>query len=307
MQANQNTRIEALFNLLAGADETYANLPISMALEIEKVAQGLPEFGPRKLSRRGIGTEFFESRDFRPDSDDPRKINARLSGRVGRPIIVEKEAEISQHIYLWRDPSPSMEYNGKKQASEIMMLAFAKHLAKNEERIGIIDSKGAFRGGRASQWLSEQMLDTVTVVTGRDFPVVTQKIPLNSTAALFSDFLMDPDELKDGLNHLAGLGLGGYLVMILDPEELDFTFKGHAEFRGMEGEGKAVFKRAESLRNAYLEKMEHHINSIYELGRAKGFKLIIQRTDEPLHIGLLEIYGMHPSSHTKHFNRGRKP
>jgi hypothetical protein len=149
-------KMDSFYRLLAGVDDTYKKLPINLRLQVEKISQGLTEFGPRKLHRRGVGTEFFESRDFRSDVDEPRKINARLSGRAGKPVVIEKEAEIRQHFYLWRDPSPSMDFNSaaanytKREAAEIMLLAFAKHLSKNEELIGILDRRGTYRGGKAS-------------------------------------------------------------------------------------------------------------------------------------------------------------
>ena len=70
---NKNSKLDTLFQLLAGVDETYRKIPMTLRLEIEKISQGLSEYGPRRLHRRGLGTEFFESRDFRPDSDEPRR------------------------------------------------------------------------------------------------------------------------------------------------------------------------------------------------------------------------------------------
>jgi uncharacterized protein (DUF58 family) len=289
---------QSFFGLLAGADATYSKIPQRMRLQIDKISQGLSEYGPRKLRRRGPGTEFFESRDFRPDSDDPRRINARLSARAGKPVVIEKEAEIRQHFYLWRDSSGSMEYASqkdgysKKQASEIMLLAFARHLARNEELIGILDRKGAYRGGKAQESVARKLLD-VTIIAG-DMPFPARKLPRHSTAVLFSDFLMDKEALVKGLDQLSGVGLKGFMVMVLDPEELDFNFKGHVEFEGLEGEGREKFKKAEAMKAAYQAKIKAHIDDVKGLCEAKGFRFILQRTDEPLHKGLLAIYGLSP-------------
>jgi len=295
---NGNSKLDTFFHLLAGVDETYRKIPMNMRLEIEKISQGLSEFGPRKLHRRGAGTEFFESRDFRPDVDEARRINARLSARAGRPIVIEKEAEIRQHFYLWRDSTKSMDYTSgkarynKKQSAEIMLLAFAKHLARNEELIGILDGRGVYRGGKASEQLAHQMMN-VTIMGG-DMPVVARKLPQHSTVVLFGDFLMNPDDLAKRLGNLNGLGLTGYMVMVLDPQEIDFKFKGHMEFDGMEGEGKKAFKKTETMQALYQEKMLAHIDSLQKLCVAKSFKFILQRTDEPLHGGLMAIDGLSP-------------
>ena len=295
----QNTEpLSGLYNTLAAADQTYRKLPLRMRLEIEKISQGLSEFGPRKLGRSGMGTEFFEAREFRPDADDPRKINARLSARAGRQIIIEKEAEIRQHFFLWRDATASMDYSSgradytKKQAAEIMLLAFAKHLARNEEMIGILDQKGLYRGGKAAGHLAAQLFNDVAIIAGADLPRLERRLPRHSTTILFSDFLSQPEEIDKTLAQMTRHDLKGFLVMVLDPQEITFDYKGHIKFRGIEGEGEMTLKKAEKKRDAYLEKLRTHIEKIENICRAKGFSLIIQRTDEPLQNALLSIYGL---------------
>lgn len=291
-----------IYALLAEAEEAYSMLP-NMRMEVEKVTLSLPEFGPRKLRRAGTGTEFFEARAHRPGVDS-KAPNARLSARAGRPIVVETEAEIRQHFYLWRDASASTNWKSrndlytKKQTEEIMLLALAKHLAKADELIGVLDRSGHYRGGKAPEYLASQLIprDDVTVVTG-DMPNLGRQLPRNSTAVLFSDFLMKEEDLIASLDQLNGVGLKGYLVMVLDPMEIEFKgFKGHVEFKGLEGEGRKAFKRAESMAEKYQAEISKRIEFVKNLAEGKGFKFILQRTDEPLHNGLLAIYGLAPET-----------
>lgn len=289
-----------IYTLLAEADETFSMLP-SMRLDVEKVTMSLPEFGPRKLRRAGTGTEFFEARQHRPGVDS-KAPNARLSARAGRPIVVETEAEIRQHFYLWRDASKSTNWKSrddlytKKQTEEIMLLALSKHLAKADELIGVLDRSGQYRGGKAPEYLASQLVpqDDVTVVTG-DMPSLGRQLPRNSTAILFSDFLMAEEDLIASLDQLNGVGLKGFLIMVLDPMEIKFKgVKGHVEFKGLEGEGKKAFKRAESMAEKYQAEINKRIEFVRNLAEGKGFKFILQRTDEPLHNGLLAVYGLAP-------------
>lgn len=296
MTAKDNTAAHPLMKILVQADQTYRQIPPKMRMEIEQISQSLTAFGPRKLKRRGLGTEFFEARDFRPGIDEPRKINARLSARAGRSIVVEKEAEIRHHYYLWRDASPSMDFASskslytKKEASEVMLLAFAKHLARNEEAVGVLDGKGIYHGGRASEALAHQMMD-VTILTA-DVPLLKRNLPRHSSVIMFSDFLVERENVIKGLEQFKGRNIKGYLVMVLDPQEIDFKFRGHTEFKGLEGEGKIAFKKAESLKDDYQKKIREHIEFVKTVCEAAGFKFILQRTDRPLHKGLLEIYGL---------------
>jgi len=50
--------------------------------------------------------------------------------------------------------------------------------------------------------------------------------------------------------------------------------------------------------------LEDHIRQIEKLCKAKGFKFILQRTDEPLHNGLLAIYGLSPKAPARTNLRG---
>lgn len=300
--AKDSGKLTRLYNILAGVDKTYHALPLTMRLAIQKISQGLSEFGPRRLHRAGPGTEFYEAREYQEGVDEVRSISARLSARADKLIVVDREAEIRQHIYLWRDGTPSMDYSSKpgalftkREAAEVMLLSFAKHLARNEEMVGILDREGTYRGGNASDILAQKLYD-VQIIASTEMPVIARKLPRNSTAVLFSDFFMDRETLIKGLSHITGTGLKGYLVMVLDPQEIDFTFKGHTQFEGLEGEGSRKFTKAEAIQAAYQEKMREHIADVKSICEAKGFKFIIQRTDEPLSQGLLSIYGLKPKS-----------
>lgn len=289
-------KLSDFYDVLAQADKTYAHMPLRMQLEIDKVSQGLPEHGPRKLKRAGPGSEFFEVRDFRPGIDERRHINARLTARHGKPMVIDKEAEIRQHFFLWRDASPSMEYGSqkapytKKQSAEIMLLALARHLAKNEDMIGILDKKGLYRGGKVSDLLAEHLAE-VSLLSA-DMPFVERKLPKHSTAVLFSDFMTDPDTLREGLSHLQGIDLKGMLVVVLDPQEIEFDYKGHVEFEGSEGEGEIKFEKAESMKADFQSALEEHLKTIQKIADEKHFTVIIQRTDRPLHEALYQIYGL---------------
>lgn len=299
-KAQQTT--SRFYSLLAAADDTFRNMPVNIRLLVQKVSQAMPDLGPRKLRRKGVGTEFFEARDFRNHLDDPRKINAKLTGKTGKPTVIESEAEISQRVYVWRDPSKNMDYASsddlftKKAASEIMMLALARHLTKNEEMVGVIDRKGTYRGGKAAEHVARNLVDVRVIAD--ETPLLRTRPPKNSTAVLFSDFLMPPEDLIHSLAHLKQQGLSGYMIMVLDPQEIEFGFKGHVEFRGMKGVLSETFKKAESIKSDYRHKLIEHIENTKALAKAHGFEFILQRTDEPFHLALMSIYGMN----TKDYN-----
>lgn len=284
--------------ILKDVDETYRYVSTDMVLDIQKIAASLPENGPRKLRRAGPGFEFFQVRDFINGVDDPLRIDDALSERAGRDVVRERQVEIRHHFFLWRDASASMDYASvpgaitKQYAAEVMLLALARHLARGEENISLLDQRGVFRGGRVAQTVLSHM-DAVNIMTG-GFPALRHKPPRHSTAIMFSDFLMPVEDIGRGLKQFSGRGLNGFLIMVLDPQEIDFMFKGSIRFSGKEGEGKIHFQKAEEHRDAYQKKMMDHMDAIKALCKANGFQFILQRTDEKLHNGLRAIYNLPP-------------
>lgn len=292
--------VDNLDTVLSRADHTYSKLPQRLRLQVEELVRGLAQYGPRKLNRKGAGMEFIEARDFHPDKDEVKDINWRMSARAGKNIVVEKEAEVRQHFYLWRKGGGSANYSSNpkvlptvKEATEVMLLAFAKHLARNDELIGVMDRKGTYTGGRVPGNVAHHLQD-VNILTG-DVPNLHRKLPRNSTVVLFSDFLEDdPSSLVDALDNLQGQGLRGFMVMTLDPEVLEFKkHKGHLEFQDMRNGGiTKEFSKAESLQNEYVHRIGQYVNWVQKLARNAGYKFILQRTDQPLSNALLQIYGL---------------
>lgn len=298
------TKLDLLQRLLAGVDKTYSALPPHIQLEVERVTQGLAEIGPRMLRRAGPGMEFFDQRDFNPETDEKRDINDRLSARAGldlytgepRRIVIVKEAEIRQHVYLWRDATPSMEFTSgtmtKKQAAEIMLLAMARHLARNEDMVGVLDAKGAYRGSGAQASIAKTLFNVSVIAS--DMPEVRRKLPRNSTGILFSDCMMAPQDFADKIGPLVRQGLDLHVVLVLDPQEIDFNYDGHFEFQGLEGDGTLAFSIAQDERAAYHKRMNEHLHAIQTICAERRIKLVLQRTDQPLENALLSIYGVRP-------------
>ncbi len=296
--ATDETGWDRLNNILTHADKTYSKLPDRIRLQVDDISQGLAQFAHRKLRRKGQGTEFFSYREYRP-GDERRMIDHRASARSPHPIVQEKEAEIRQHFYLWRKGHGTMDFSSsknvptKKEAAEIMMLAFAKHLARNEELIGVLDKQGTYSGGRAPNNVAFHLQD-VNILTG-DLPTLNRKLPVNSTVVLFSDFFTTADEIERTLDDLSNQGLRGFLVMTLDPQDLLFDkYKGHVNFQGLQGEAARKFGKAEDLASEFHKKMNLFIQWTEKLALSKGYDFIIQRTDKPLYEALYQIYGIKP-------------
>ncbi len=79
---------------------------------------------------------------------------------------------------------------------------------------------------------------------------------------LFSDFLEPVEETAARIEAIAGQGVRGHLVQILDPAEETLPYEGRTEFTASEGRDRVIAGRAETLRERYQERLTAHRNAL---------------------------------------------
>ena len=77
-----------------------------------------------------------------------------------------------------------------------------------------------------------------------------------SECLLFSDFLEPVEETAARIEAIAGQGVRGHLVQILDPAEETLPYEGRTEFTASEGHDRVIAGRAENLRERYRERLK---------------------------------------------------
>ena len=85
-------------------------------------------------------------------------------------------------------------------------------------------------------------------------------------------------------------GVTGHILQVLDPAEEALPFAGRVEFEGLEGEGKVLLSRVESLRGDYVARMVKHMQGIADIARSVGWSCVRHRTDQPPQAVLLALY-----------------
>lgn len=211
-------------------------------------------------------------------------------------MVMERELEAAHRYGIFVDTSPSAEYRSKgarfskKQSALIYALVLAGDLGVQEESVAVV-SDGQFH--RAGHRMMQKMAGAMTeaVIAGEsEIPEIHPAFRPGDSIVYFSDFLPSGDNdraLLAFMEEIAGRGLEGYFVMVLDPAELTFPFTGRTEFRGKEGElslrGKAseVFDRAEAERNRYLANLRKRIETVRQYCEERGFVFVLQPTDKP--------------------------
>jgi len=272
--------------LRQNAQDSISDLP-ALRDAAERVAAHILH-GAHGQKKAGGSEKFWQFREY-SEADRPQDIDWRQSGKGEHIYVREKELQTPQSVYFWSNRSASMDFqsnmalHSKAEAAQILSLALAMLFRRGEERIGVL---GQSRVGN-----SEDALDRVgrSLLSLDNAPLPEGNVPSNSTAILCSDFLETPEKIETAIAPLAGKNARGIMMQILDPAEVNLPFDGHAVF---EDQGNANHKidNVASIRSAYQEKIEEHIQAISSLSAAYGFSYILHVTDGSLEETLIRLW-----------------
>lgn len=259
---NDRARLDAL--ALAG------DLP-GVLLDAKRLAASAPGLHGRR--RAGQGEAFWQYRDHRAE-DGARLVDWRRSARGDRYFVREREREAAQTAWFWIDPEAGFNWTSdaarttKLRRAQTIALALATLLARGGERVGKLGMSPR-TGPRAVDRLAHDFLA----------PQKDADAPARSCIIFFSDFYASVETWRARLSAAADAGANGALVMIADPAEEDFPFRGRTLFLEPGGRRETLLGRAEAVRDVYAERLETHRRAIRTLGGEYGFPALLHRTD----------------------------
>ena len=253
------------------------------------VAQGV--HGRRRV---GQGDSFWQFRRYQA-GDPAQAIDWRQSAKSQNAFVRENEWEAAQSVWLWCDGSTSMDYTSskdfpvKRERAMVLTLALASLLVRAGERIALLGSGIRPATGRAAlNRLGDLLLDTNR--PEESLPAAEQ-LPRHANVVLVGDLLSPAPEVEKVVRSLAGGGVKGHLVQVIDPAEDLLPFNGRIRFEGMEGEGAALIGRVEMVREEYVALMGNHRQALGDIARAVGWSFATHRTDKPPQSALLALFG----------------
>lgn len=236
--------------------------------------------------RAGPGETFWQFRQL-GDLDPATLIDWRRSASSDHLYVREREWEAAHTIWLWPDLSPSMAFNShlsttsKRDRAIVIMLAAAELLVRGGERVGLLGLGRPTASRKAATRLAE------TLLINQNSPELKASLPPETrlprfTGAIFlSDFLDPPEAILARLRIIAGTGVSGHLVQVLDPAEETLPYEGRTEFLGLESGERWIADRAESLRERYIARLEAHRETLREGCRRLGWSFLVHHTDRP--------------------------
>jgi uncharacterized protein (DUF58 family) len=237
----------------------------------------------------GPGETFWQFRHY-VQGEPARQIDWRRSARDDRHLFVrEREWEASQTVWLWVDLSASMDFHSrlssvtKLDRAVVLMLALAEMLGRGGERIGVPGLLQPRIGRGSADRIADALARTDVTYDWPNF----DRVRRFTDVAVLSDFLAEPETIRERLRRLAGRGAGVHLLQVFDPAEEAFPYEGRLEFRDPETGVTWLTERAGGLRGGYRERLAAHRALIETYARQAGFSFAVHHTDRPASEGLL--------------------
>lgn len=280
-------------DLRAQAEAASAHLP-GLVLSAERLAMMVAP-GAHGLRRAGPGEDFWQ---YRPASagDTARSIDWRRSARSDAQFVRDREAQTAQAVGLWVSAGQGMAWRGaddrptKGARAQLLALALAMLLLRGGEKVGLLGQPA--RAGRVqADRLAEAMAAAAASAGDGDAPGSGALRP-NQRLVILSDFLTDPAWVGDLLDRAGGLGLGGVLMQVLDPDEESFPYAGAVVFNSPSGMMRHDSRDAAGLRMAYRQRLAERRDWLAGRARRAGWHFGHHTTDHSPAVTLGWLYQM---------------
>ncbi|MRG70707.1 DUF58 domain-containing protein [Alphaproteobacteria bacterium HT1-32] len=273
------------------AEVAAAGLP-PLLVRADRVAHTVAQ-GVHGRRRVGTGETFWQFRQYQP-GDTPASIDWRQSAKRDHVFVREYEWEAAQSIWLWRDASPSMSYSSgrdlptKPDRAELLAVALAGLMVRAGERVARLDGNERPASGRLAlirlaTGLTKQA-ETSTGIPAR------ANLPRHARVVMFGDFLDPLEQTAAAVRGLSAQGVDGHLMQITDPVEDAWPFAGRVQFNGLEGEASQLVGRAETLRQAYRERLQQHRAGLQGICDSCGWSFGLHRTDHSPESALMALF-----------------
>lgn len=292
MTDHSPTRAEAYL-----APETLGQLS-SFELRAKMIVEGVMS-GMHRSPYQGMAVEFAQHRQY-VAGDDLKHLDWKVWGRSDKLVVKQYQQETNLDIMLLVDGSASMAFGslpikpgwGGTEASRAkkiwtkwdcataVAVAFAYLCLQQQDRVGVMVFADKLRSlvkrsSASGQW--RRIVNTLNVepveATTNLAHVTDQvlgKVTNRSLIVILSDLFDDPEHIRQSLARFRHRRHDVILIQILDRQEMRFDYSQAAPFEGLENEGRLrVDPRA--LREAYLESIRSHVDTVAKLARGFGF------------------------------------
>jgi uncharacterized protein (DUF58 family) len=271
----------------------------SMELKARTVVEGFVS-GLHRSPYKGFSVEFAEYRQYMP-GDDLSTLDWKVFARSDRHYVKKFEEETNLECHVLLDVSASMGYRGsaamsKVEYGSVLAASLAYLMHRQRDATGLIEFDDRIRGRlpasarpghlHAILLALEKIAPGAKSDVGRPLHQLAEALGKRSLVVLISDLLDEPDRVVRGLKHLRFRGTDVIVFQVLDPNELNFPFRGAARFTDVES-ADVVTADPARVRQQYLDAMGA-LRARYEKElRGAGIDFLTLDSSKPLDFALL--------------------
>ncbi len=249
--------------------------------------------GENKSPFSGFAIEFRQHREYAP-GDELKHIDWRLFGRTDRFYIKQYEQETNFDATLLLDASESMAYgNGSRNKMEygrILAAVFAHLVLMDRNRLTLrlfdTESREAQPPSSNPGTLHALLENLVRQKPARETAIggilkdLAAQLRARGICIVISDLFDEPEEVLQGLRHLAFLGQEVIVFHVMHPDELEFPFEGTVEFEGYELPEKLLLQ-PQRIRESYLESVTAFRDQIRRTCEQNDIGYVLVDTSKP--------------------------
>ena len=270
----------------------------TLDLKAKTIVEGVLS-GLHRSPYRGFSVEFAEYRQYIP-GDALSTIDWKVYARSDRHYVKKFEEDTNLDCHLLLDVSRSMSYGSgavtKREYGCYLAAALAYLMHRQRDATGLIEFDDRIRGRlpasarpghlHAILLALEKVAPGTTSDVGRPLHQLAEALGRRSLAVLISDLLDEPERVIRGLKHLRFRGTDVIVFQVLDPNELQFPFRGAARFTDVESALEVTADPAR-VRQQYLDAMAA-LRARYERElKGAGIDFLTLDTSKPLDFALL--------------------
>ncbi len=265
----------------------------NLGILARKVVEGY-RVGEHRSPFKGFAIEFAQHREYTV-GDDPRHLDWKVLGRTDRYYIKQYEQDTNLVVQILVDGSESMNYGGGKMTKLHYAKAMAACIAylillqrdaaavslfdsETREYIPRTDSLGKIHHIMTRLARFESNEKTNLGVALGDIARIAKA---RGIIVVLSDLFDDEEGFERGLQQLRFGGHEVIVFQVLDPDEIEFPFKGRVEFIGLEG-GPTLETSPADIRKSYLREMEAMRQRMLIACERTGAHYVLANTGQPL-------------------------
>ncbi len=265
----------------------------SLELIARTVVEGFIS-GLHRSPHLGFSVNFAEYRSYRL-GDDIRKIDWKVYGRTDRFFVKEFEGETNTSIHLILDCSRSMTYGrdgiakleyGQYLAASLGYFAFKQRdsvgfISYDDDVIDYIPARGSIGHLNTVLHAIESARPGARTDFAKSLVKVSERLRRRGIVVVISDLYDEPENVMDGLRHLAFRGNDVIVFQVLDPAELQFDFPDAAQFVDMETQAE-MHVIPDYVRGEYRKMLRGQIAEYEKECRKDRMDLSLINTSQPL-------------------------